>query len=209
MTYWNHLFVSYRREPLWTPWAREHLRSMLTAYLQPELKAKPEIFIDEATDISPNWLEDISQNLARSRAMLAVLSGDYFQSPWCLHELDLMLERNKGQPRLILGVVVQDCRRLPPPLGQLASANFEDYRYTHLNKEGSTYERFSGAVKRLAPILAQVIRDAPDFDPLWEDACTSRFRNVYAANSSGGTVLPSHFQPPPQPSLLVVPRLIV
>jgi hypothetical protein len=43
-----------------------------------------------------DWVNSLADNLAKSKVVVAVFSGDYFSSPWCIHELDLILERSKA-----------------------------------------------------------------------------------------------------------------
>lgn len=117
MSYQNHIFVSYKREELWTPWTRDRLKQLLISYLQPELGGeRPEIFVDEFIDIGADYVDTLAEQLATSMALVAIFSGDYFASDWCLHELDLMLDRIGGRPGLIFPVVVHDCDSLPAPI---------------------------------------------------------------------------------------------
>jgi hypothetical protein len=44
--------------------------------------------------------------------MIALLSKDYFSSDWCVHELDLMMERAQGAD-LIIPIVVHDGDAIP------------------------------------------------------------------------------------------------
>ena len=116
MIYRHDVFISYRRQLLWTPWTRDHFKVLLTAYLQQELGAPPDVFVDERIEVGADWVDELGTHLACSKAMVAILSRDYFGSPWCLHELDLMLERSLGAQPLIVPVIVQDCDNLSPPL---------------------------------------------------------------------------------------------
>jgi TIR domain len=207
MSYEYHLFVSYRRELLWTPWTRDHFKRLLTSYLQQELREAPRIFVDERIEIGADYVNTLAEGLAKSRALVAIFSGDYFSSPWCLHELDLMLDRSGGRPRSIFPVVVHDCENLPAPIDRIQSANFKEFRTTHLCETGRMYEGFSSAVGALAPQLAGVIRTAPAFRNAWVSTCITRLNAVYSALKTGSSVSPSHFVPPPGLSLLSLPRL--
>jgi hypothetical protein len=207
MTYRYHVFVSYKRELLWTPWTRDHLKRLLASYLQQELRQEVRIFFDDLIEIGADYVEELGHNLAQSMVMVAILSGDYFASQWCLHELDLMLYRNAGRPGLIVPIVVHDCENLPDPVSRIQSVDFKDFRITHMNEYGHKYEQFSIAVKDLAPKLARVIRNAPPYQSDWLGTCVSRFQAVYAARESGNSVSPLSFTPPPPISLLIPPRL--
>jgi hypothetical protein len=207
MSYEYHVFVSYRRELLWTPWTRDHFKRLLTSYLQQELKEPPRIFVDERIEIGADYVNTLADGLAKSRAFVALFSGDYFSSPWCLHELDLMLDRSGGHPRSIFPVLVHDCEDLPSPIDRVQSVDFKEFRNTHLCETSSKYENFSNAVRTFAPQLAQVIRNAPAFKNSWTATCATRLNAVYSATKTGSCLSPSHFAPPAVQSLLNLPRL--
>jgi hypothetical protein len=208
MAYCQHVFISYRREVLWTPWTRDHFRKLLTAYLQQELGERPEIFVDELVPVSADYVKALGERLGTSMVLVAILSGDYFISDWCLHELDLMLERNGGNPGLVIPVVVHDCDVLPDPINRIQRADFKNHRITHMNEKGDKYEQFSLAVRDLAPEIVRAIRTAPPFQPTWPTTCIDRFNQVYDAARQGRRHPPSHFIPPPPPSFIVLPRLV-
>ena len=94
MSYLHDVFISYKREALWTPWTRDHFKTLVQAYLQRELGRSPEIFVDENLDVGEDWVDGLAANLAKSRVLVPIFSGDYFGSDWCLNELDLMLGRS-------------------------------------------------------------------------------------------------------------------
>ncbi len=206
MSYEHDLFISYRREHLWTGWTRDHFKKMLTSYLQQELGCRPDIFVDERIEVGSDWVDELAKHLARSRVMVAVLSGDYLASQWCIHEMDMMLDRDGGRAGLVIPVVVHDCHPFPPPLARQQATDLSKFRLTHMNKKGQLYEDFSGAIKSLAPAVAQKVRTAPSFDPMWEIALHSRFNDVFAACAGGSPVAPVHFRVPARPSF-TQPRL--
>jgi len=185
MSYEYDVFVSYRRELLWTSWTRDHFKKLLTSYLQQELRRKPEIFVDERIDVEADYVQTLAEGLAKPRALVAIFSGDYFTSLWCLHELDLMLDRSGGNPGLILPVVVHDCEKLPAPLDRIQPANFTRFRTPYFCETGIRYEEFSIAVGALAPPLARVIWSAPVFRDDWVATCTTRLNAVHGATNGG------------------------
>jgi hypothetical protein len=207
MSYEYDVFVSYRRELLWTRWTRDHFKRLLTSYLQQELGKPARIFVDERIEIGADYVQTLAEGLAKSKALVAIFSGDYFESLWCLHELDLMLDRRGGHPGLVVPVVVHDCDSLPAPIDRIQSADFKDFRVTHLCETGMKYEEFSRAIRAPAPQLAEVIRAAPTFRTAWVSTCVARLNAVHTAVKAGGSVSPSHFVPPPARSLLRPPRL--
>ena len=118
MSYQHDVFISYRREVQWTSWTRDYLKRELHSYLQQDLGREADIFVDERIVVGADWVDELGEHLARSRLLVAVLSRDYFDSIWCLHELDLMLDRSADHVGLFAPVVVHDCDALPDPIGR-------------------------------------------------------------------------------------------
>src|SRR3954454_22733083 len=142
MTYYfeHDVFISYKREELWTPWVRDHLKSLLRCYLQQDLGRTPDIFADERIEIGADWVKELGAHLASSRVVVAVFSGDYFWSDWCIHELDLTLERcnaacPNGSPRLIIPTVVHDGELIPPAIKRIQAVDIKKYRIACINKD--------------------------------------------------------------------------
>jgi len=208
MTYRHHVFVSYRREDRWTPWTRDYFKRELTAYLQQELQEKPDVFVDERIHFGADYVATLGDSLAHSMAMVAIFSADYFTSQWCLHELDLMLDRTGGVPGLVVPVVVHDCDNLPPPVSRMQCADLKLFRITRMFLEGQTYQDFSAAVGKIAPDLCRAIRAAPAFDATWTKTCVTRFMQVHEAEQRGATIAPTWFTPRLPPALLTPPRLV-
>ena len=138
---------------------------------------------------------------------MAIFSGDYWTSQWCTHELDLMLDRVGGNPDRVIAVVVHDSKALTAPIGLIQTTNLEDFRYTHMNTEGDLYQKFSVAMRRLAPHLCDVIDNPPAFDVNWTKSCMDRFLDVYKAEQSGAVIAPKWFKPPPPRNGRALPRL--
>jgi hypothetical protein len=208
MSYAYHVFVSYRRQALWTPWTRDQFKPLLEAYLQQELGQRPEIFVDERLQFGRDYVEQLGKALAQSRILVAVLSRDYFGSQWCQHELDLMLGRASGQPGLVFAVVAHDCERLPQPINRAQTVDLKVFRIAGMNQHAPKYTEFSEAIGRFTPDLREVIRDAPAYDPQWEQDCVNRLMQVYEAEQRGDTVAPTWYVPPNEPPLVAMPRLI-
>ena len=185
---------------LGTRWTREHLRALLSAYLQQDLGNPPKIYIDERSEHSPNWAKDVANHLARSKVLLAVLSGDYFNSPWCAHELDLVLAKMNGQPGLFFLMVVHDCEELSGPIGLAKGPDFSAYRKAGLQFGTPEYTQFGDAIQRLTPKMADAIDNVPDYEPAWEHLCVQRFLEVYESQQSKVFLPPTYYTlPPPRP----------
>jgi TIR domain-containing protein len=180
MPYRNDVFISYRREQyVWTPWARDRFKRVLGSYLQRELGDPARIFIDEQVPVGVNYIEHLAETLAQSKIMVALLSKDYFSSPWCVHELDLMIERAAGND-LIIPVVVHDGEVVPDAVGQLQYADFKKFATPALSESSPLYAEFCEAMAKLAPRIGTAIQSAPIFDAKWLHRFKKRLADVYA-----------------------------
>jgi hypothetical protein len=207
MDYEWDLFVSFRREDSWTPWTHDYFKRELIAYLQPELQRRPSIYVDDRSPGDVSSATALGTKLARSRALLAVFSGDYWTSQWCLHELDLMLDRAAGGLEHVIAVIVHDSKDLEPPIGLIESTSLEGFRFTHMDMSGNLYQQFSAAIRNLAPRLCDTIDNSPVIDGAWVASCVERFTTVYAAELRGNVIAPKWFKPPPPRRLRTVPRI--
>jgi TIR domain len=162
MPYQYDVFISYRRDVAWTPWTREHFKGLLQSYLLDDLNHTPEIFLDERIEVGADWVDELGGNLAQSKVVVALFSGSYFDSDWCVHELDLIVERARRfkhdflpESRLIIPVVGQDGEQIPDPVARIQRADISKFRVAWLNKNAPDYYEFSKAIKELSPPVAK------------------------------------------------------
>jgi hypothetical protein len=191
--YQNDIFISYRREKnAWTPWARDTFKLALESCLQRELGDPPNIFLDDQTPIGTNFVNHLARALARSKVMVALLSKDYFSSDWCVHELDLMMERAQGDD-LIIPIVVHDGQAIPDAVSLLQWADFRSYAIPALCHAGPLHAEFWSRLVQLAQRIGNAVQAAPDFDPHWEPAFKQRLTDVRAALMAGARLPPKQF----------------
>lgn len=198
----------------WTPWTREHFKQLLQCYLLDDLGHEPEIFIDERIDIGADWVDELGENLAKSKVVVALFSGSYFDSDWCVHELDLIVERARQfksgflpEARLIIPVVGHDGEHIPDPVNRIQSADVKDYRIAWINKNVPDYPEFSKVIKKLSPFVAKAVETAPDFDNNWIAYCKKRFGEVYEASKKGTRLPPTQFTLKSAPSPTALPQI--
>jgi len=218
MTYQHDVFISYKREANWTPWTRDHFKSLLQSYLQQDLGHLPDIFIDERieSEIGEDWVQSLGKHLATSRVAVVVFSGDYFSSDWCIHELDLMLERVEkchfaahAAGRLIIPVIGHDGELIPDPIARMTAADIRKYRIAWINKDTLDYHEFSKLMREFSPKIAKAINEAPAFEDDWIPQCVNRFEAVYEAQQKGRRLPPSKFVLKAASSPLAPPRLVI
>src|SRR5262245_43126859 len=200
MRYQHDVFISYRRDTAWTLWTREHFKELLQSYLLDDLNRRPDIFIDERIEVGADWVDELGANLAQSRVVVALFSGSYFDSDWCVHELDLIVERARQfksgflpEARLIIPVVGHDGEQIPDPVARIQRADISKFRVAWLNKNAPDYYEFSKTIKNLSPFIATAVKNAPDFDDNWIACCTKRFQEVYDASTKGTRLSPTQF----------------
>lgn len=210
MTYRHHVFISYCRDPhAWTAWTRDEFRHLMAIYLKEELGIAPDIFVDDRMEEGADWPTELGEHLATSRIMVPIFSGDYFGSAWCLHELDLMLERSKttGQARLIVPVVVHDGNLIPKEAARIQPADFKVFRVAYIQRGTTLYQEFSQRMKALAPSLRAAILSAPQYSDDWRTAACRRFDELFNSRTVGIHLKVQHFEPKPLPRLDAVPQL--
>jgi hypothetical protein len=202
--YTHQIFISYERgNPRWEDWMRKRFLDFLETHLS-DATRRPQICIDKGIEPGMNFVRWLGNNLSRSHLMIAVWSEAYFESPWCQHELDLMLDRNA---ELIIPIVVQNCERLPGVLGQIHTESFLAFRHPVINKGTSVYNAMGSAVKRLVERIRNIA--IPTFDANWVSACNERFAAVYEAEQGGKALLPIHYELPIGKIPNVLPRLAI
>ncbi len=193
MTYQNDIFISYRREKnAWTPWTRDIFKRALESCLQRELGNPAKVFIDEQTPIGVNYVRHLATSLSSCKVMVALLSKDYFSSDWCVHELDLMMERASNQD-LIIPIVVHDGEVIPDAVRQLQYADFREFAIPVLQDAGPLHAKFWGEMLRITPRIGNAIENSPPFDSRWLPHFERRLEQVYTASMSGARIQPERF----------------
>jgi hypothetical protein len=181
------VFVSYKRHTDWDEWYRTHLLTLLKKYLHLEMKNKdPSVFIDKEIQPASVWPHKLGSALARSRILIPCLSSKYFESPWCMLEFELMLDRLKRHPSsaIVWPLIVHNCETLPDEVGMIQSTHLEGRFFNaDIVKGTPLYQDFSAAVKGYSPSISTAISSAPDYDPQWEKECIQRFEHLYSVPS--------------------------
>jgi hypothetical protein len=193
MPYVNDVFISYRREKhAWTPWTRDIFKQALESCLQRELGEPAKVFMDEQIPVGKNYVEQLATTLATTKILVALLSKDYFSSDWCVHELDLMMERANGKD-IIIPILVHDGEIIPDAVDQLQRADFKKFANPALSQAGSLHAEFWNAISQLAPRIGSAIGTAPAFDARWRDHFKQRLSEVYDASKTKTRIPPKLF----------------
>lgn len=96
MAYEFDVFLSYCRSAAHAvQWTRGVLLPLLEQQLHLEAD-RTRVFCDERIESGAAWPEELQRAILRSEQLVAVLSPQYFRSPWCRAELDAFKARSRA-----------------------------------------------------------------------------------------------------------------
>jgi hypothetical protein len=178
--YKNDMFVSYSHVGAVYDWI-PYLKELLEAWLPDELGYKPKIYTDRQLEPGTYWSSELQQELKVSRCLLAIWSKVYFNSPWCIAELESFRAREhllgigKGQktlglifPVLFTKPLEMPPEYLPPKLRKVEYIDLSDWAFTSPGFESTKlHVEFEQQVKKLCPDFAKMILSAPKWQADW------------------------------------------
>jgi hypothetical protein len=179
--YQYDIFVSYKREPiekrLVTPWLRDVL-DRIEFWLRQELGGRQirTFFDEDSIDVGTNWPNEIRDALVRARCLLAIWSPEYFQSAWCRSEWKSFLAREKriadhdgGNCSLVFPIKLHDGLWFPREAQETQQLDLSAYAATtRAFWQSQRADELDQIIrKRLAPALAKVVAEAPDYEDDW------------------------------------------
>jgi len=178
--YRNDVFVSYTHLGAVYNWI-PYLYELLEDWLPYHLSYKPKIFVDRQLETGTHWPSELQQELKVSRCLLAIWSQVYFNSPWCIAELESFRARErllgigKGQktlglifPVLFTKPLTKPPEYLPPELRKVQYIDLSDWTITSPGfKSTALHVDFERQVKSLCPVLAKMILSAPNWQTDW------------------------------------------
>lgn len=150
-------------------WLRELLK-LLTEWVEQEKGYPFRVFFDlSEIQLGDQWPAALSEALSRSKLLLAALSPHYFQSNWCVAELQTFLERTRmTQANLIVPIVLHGGEDFPDAVRVIQWADFREYVYVGAGfRESTKYFEFQTRVRDLAHLLVNLLRKVPAFDKDW------------------------------------------
>ena len=203
--YEHHFFVSYRRsDDYWVRWTRENLVRALGVLLRPRL-GSVSIYVDESIETGASWPQHLALNLSRSRLMVAVLSRDYFNSPWCRLELALMHEREKltqvrtaeNRMGLFIPLVIDDGDCFPAEVQGMQRESLHKFANPFIRPDSPKQEEFAETLKdRVCPMIEKALIKVPVFDPEWGRIACDQFDHLFKIHLQSQTTVPSLTLPP-------------
>lgn len=187
MAYEYDVFVSYPRRGRLPEWVRNVFQPQLQRSLEDAgLGWAPRVFVDQL-QIAPGeiWPELLANAHHRSRLVVAVLAGPYFESGWCTSEWKNALAREDalaaaGERPIVLlplrynDTTDEDVEAIADPAvrGQVRAKARQDFgRFANLVNPTADTERafeFREAVSELCErLLKPALRRSPAWDATW------------------------------------------
>jgi hypothetical protein len=178
MAYEYDVFISYRQTSIGNYWVTNYFKPCLEDELREVLGKEPKIFHDNTEIRSGDSLpHKIKNALAKSRCLVALLSGTYFTSEYCSLEFAVMENRESryGIPdldktkRLIIPIIVRDGEHLPSKINSIAHKREWSKYYTSCEsfRACTDYRNFEAEVINLAEDIHQATLKAPLYTPDW------------------------------------------
>ena len=175
MAYKNDIFVSYRRNSETLEWINIHLIPLLSLRLEFELCRKPIIFVDDQIETAVSWPIQLGTELARSRILLVLWSGNYLNSKWCTEEMSLMLERERetkrrtiNNPRgLVVPAFIHDGEKFPFKRSDIQYFEIQKCFNLRMAKDSVRAEELDAILTTEAPAIAKAIQNAPAWRTAW------------------------------------------
>jgi len=173
MSYQWDIFISYRRVPLVAHWTHKVFVPTLRGWLPQFHAPAPRIFVDVDQDptlagIGPGtpWVPALETALQRSRCLVPVLSGEYFESEWCVTEFQTMFERQtKTGAVIILPIRFADGDFYSAEAKALQQIDLE--RFNTYQRQSQVSQAFVREVHKLCKRLHVCLAGVPPWDPDW------------------------------------------
>ena len=174
--YLYDFFLSYRSESFQDGWIQTALLPTLEATFMREWGRKPKIHDFRTTRQGVEIPSEVKRKLAYSKCLLPLWCAGYFQSRWCLWELEVMMRREAAlgmrsdeRPEgLVLPILVGDGRAFPDYTWRIHHLDVRNYVYSTPAFLGSAkFLEFQDAIRRWIPDAIRTVEMTPAWQPSW------------------------------------------
>jgi hypothetical protein len=190
MGYHHDIFVSYKRDPETLSWIGNHFLPLLKVTLSHWLQRDPDIYIHEITDnikVGTAWPVELGEEIAASRLLIALWSGNYMTSRWCAKELCLMLAREKeakcrttyNKYGLVIPVIVHDGENVCEIVGNTQNLDIKPCFNTRMRKDSPKAEELFEKLRDHAEGISNAILHAPPWKQEWPTHSAEELMNIY------------------------------
>jgi hypothetical protein len=199
MAYRYDIFISYKRHPETLGWIKTHFEPLLSNSAEMALGYNPAIFVHEVNQQIPAgaiWPQFLGEELGASKVLVALWTGTFFNSAWCMKEMSHMLSREgeRGPGRkyaLVIPAIIHDGEELPQSLTFIQSMDIKSCYNPRMRKDSEKAEQLFELIRVHAKGIAQAIRDVPDWNPAWPQvAADAFFAEFYKAAARVQSQLP-------------------
>ncbi|WP_394617407.1 TIR domain-containing protein [Lentzea sp. JNUCC 0626] len=176
MSYKYDFFISYSRKGTVQKWLLTHFYKKLVEYLADECAPAPRVYMDRTMPRAVEWAHNLENSLRYSKIMIQLLTPPYFESDWCMAELESMHQREAMlglagsdiSQGLIYPILYSDSDNFPD-IGRMRSwQDFKEYAYAEAVYQDSVeYLGFCRQVRVLARDLVQLVQQVPPWSPDW------------------------------------------
>jgi hypothetical protein len=198
MSYMYDVFVSYSRHGEWPKWVKDTFLPLFYHWLGEELGRKFNIFVDYQIETGDSWPQKLGDSLGRTRVLVALFSKQYFNSPWCMRELQHVLSREEAcgfrtaqnPGGLIVPAYIFDGEDFPHQVRHIQAAQLQKYTSVRLSTGSLTEERLSDEIRAWVPSVAHAIGSAPVWDSGWTEQAATALLDQFDAAAPAQTPPP-------------------
>ena len=176
MSYKYDFFISYSRKGSVQKWLLTHFYGKLVEYLADESAPEPRVYMDRTMPRAVEWAHNLENSLRHSKIMIQLLTPPYFESDWCMAELESMQAREAMlglagadiSQGLIYPILYSDSENFPD-VGRMRSwQDFKEYAHPDAVYQDSVdYLAFCRQIRVLARDLVQLAKQVPPWSPDW------------------------------------------
>lgn len=179
MAYEYDVFISYKSKS--KIWLQEIFLPDFIHFLEEEVDigVRHRIFVDwhdiEAGDA---WEQRLKNGLSKSKCLISLLMPTYFESNWCTREFAVFEHRSRQNgmltverpESLIIPVALHHGGRFPEIIKSLQTLDYKDFYYPNFEgyRKRKIYPLLQDELKKLAQMVAQVIKRAPEWSSEWQ-----------------------------------------
>ncbi len=176
MSYKYDFFISYSRQGSVQKWLLTHFYNKLVEYLADECTPAPRVYMDRTMPRAVEWAHNLENSLRHSKVMIQLLTPHYFESDWCMAELESMRAREALlglagadiSQGLIYPILYSDSDNFPVDERMRSWQDFKEYAHPDpVYQDSVDYLPFCRQIRVLARDLVQLAKQVPPWSAEW------------------------------------------
>lgn len=170
------LFISYSRVGTVQRWLLNHFYAKLEDCLADQIAPPLRIYVDRTMPRAVHWPANLQRALQHSKIMIQLLTPPYYQSEWCMAELQSMRAREQllglasaEIPQgLIYPILYSDSENFPLSERERSWVDFKEFAHPDpVYQQTAEFNNFHKRMRELAVDLVDLVRQAPEWRPDW------------------------------------------